>query len=98
MNYDNYTETLIDINDNKEYSGLAFYIPDFSIYKDDLENYEITIKTQYRPDVIANDIYSDYSLSWVIDEINNFNHIKEYELGKVIKILPYNIVIGLGII
>lgn len=54
------------------------------------KNYSIGIikkGMEYRPDLVANYYLGDSSLSWLITYINDFfNGIKDYKMGKKIKI------------
>ena len=97
MNYFDYASKTID-NENREYKGVALRIPNFSLYKEYFEEYVVDEKTCYRPDKIAHEIYDDYTLSWVLDEINAIKHMKEYTYNKVIYYLPYAILNSLGVI
>lgn len=97
MKYFDYSKKFID-DDGKEYSGICFYIPNLSDMKDSFISFTITVEYEFRPDKIAYLLYNDDKLSWVLDEINNINHIKEYEHGKTIFYLPYNILVSAGIV
>jgi len=96
MSYFDYSTILTD-DEDKEYSGVNFNIPNFLLYKENYLEYPITAHTEYRPDLIANDIYGDFTLSWVLDEINNIYHLSEYTNGKTIYYLPYSILNQLGV-
>jgi len=97
MNYFQYNSVLYD-EDNKAFSGINFFVPDFTLYESKYIFYKVNIKTQYRPDIIAYEVYGNEDLSWVIDEINNATHPSFYTKDKKIYILPSNYLIGLGII
>ena len=96
MGYFTNAPTLKD-DDGKEYSGITFSIPNFSVYQNEYKTYLITARTEYRPDKIAWDLYGDDSLSWVIDEINGAGHASFYTKGKEIFYLPPAILLQLGI-
>lgn len=97
MSYFNFSTILTD-DEGKEYSGVNFNIPDFTVYKEFYKEYPITSSTEFRPDLIANDIYGDFTLSWVLDEINNIYHMSEYTKDKTINYLPYSILNTLGVL
>lgn len=97
MNYFEFAKKTTD-EESIEYSGLAFSIPDFSLYKEYFLEYYVDETTSYRPDKIAHDLYDDYTLSWIIDEINFIKHPKEYTINKIVKYLPLNILSQLGVL
>lgn len=59
---------------------------------------EIQSDEQYRPDKVADRIYNDPSLSWIIDEANNWFHLKEYTIGKKFLYPNENTLIQMGIL
>ena len=65
---------------NEEYqqNQVTFLTQDFSQLLDSTAiNYQIPLKYQYRPDLIANEFYGDSKLWWVIVYANGINNCPE---------------------
>jgi hypothetical protein len=97
MKYFENNTLLSDDEDFKTYRGVNTYSLSYSL--GDLSIYEIQPNEQFRPDKICDKLYNDPSITWVLDDINNFKHgIKEYLPGKKIKYLSKAILTRNGII
>lgn len=97
MNYFDNLETFTD-DENISFSGINFNIVNLHLYKNFYSSYIINEKEQYRPDIIAFNLYGDDNLSWIIDEINSVTHPSFYEYGKKIKYLSYGFLMDMGLI
>lgn len=93
---DIFESTLILNDGTKDYSGLI-NLTNWPSNSDAYLEYEIEPKNEFRPDKIAFDFYSEESLSWVIDEVNNFFSLQEYTKLKKIKILKQELLQSLQI-
>lgn len=74
-----FANILTGLDDNRENYSIS-RPPRFPI-KGMIES-EINSDEQFRPDKVAYRLYNDAQLSWVVDEANNWYHIKEYTIGR----------------
>lgn len=92
---DDFSKRFYDIDYNIQYSGVA-YIPSLKA-----KTYQYTVvypNEAFRPDIIALRILGDQNLSWILDEINGFEHgIKEYTMNREIKYLKPSTIETAGI-
>jgi hypothetical protein len=94
MNLFDYSYT---INETTPFSSICYKTPDFNKYKNFFVTYIISSREEFRPDVIAYELYGDDSLSWVLDEINHVYHPSFYKRNKEIFFLPVDYLIDLGV-
>ena len=97
IDYFDYTETYLDDDDDKEYSGICFDMIDFSIYEEYFKKYVVDHQEAYRPDLIANNLWGNMNLAWVLNEINHAPTLKYYTYEKEINILSDEMLVSLGI-
>jgi len=66
---------------------------EFFSYADDIK-YQIPLKYEYRPDLIALDFYGDPKLFWVLVYANNFgNSPQDFNSGRMINVPKYERII-----
>ena len=98
MNFFESCATLIDNQNFDEYKGVNSYRLLYS-QTSDVVPYVILPTQQFRPDKICSILYDDPTLSWVLDDLNNFKHgIKEYLPGITILTFKRQTLIRNGII
>ena len=56
--------------------------------------YQITMGTQFRPDLVALECYGDPVLWWVIAEANNLFDIEDWIAGKTLRIPPRGVLLS----
>ena len=86
-----------NVSNKINFSGICYQTPNFFKYKNLFETYIINSREEFRPDIIAYELYGDDRLSWVLDEVNHFYTLSSYTQGRRIYYLPIEILIGLGI-
>lgn len=74
-----FTKIITGNEDNRDNYSIV-RIPQWPI-KGMIED-EIQSDEQYRPDKVAYRVYNDASLSWIIDDANNWFHVKDYTIGR----------------
>ena len=78
MSYFDYATIVVD-DDEKSRLSLS-YTPQLPKLKSLLTS-KVLPEEQYRPDKVAYRLYRNPLLSWVIDESNNWYHLKNYTAG-----------------
>ena len=68
-------------SDDKSISSFC-YTPQLPIT---LLSTTILSNENFRPDKVSYRLYGNPMLSWIIDETNNFYHMKEYYANRIIK-------------
>lgn len=91
-----YSNEYLD-EDNNYFSGICYNIPNFFDYKKDFASHIINDREEFRLDLIADTLFGDDNLAWVLNEINNAYDASFYTKGKKIYYLPVNILTQLGI-
>jgi hypothetical protein len=98
MNFFDYNATLNDSVTFEDYKGVNSYRIVYDKTQD-VSVYKILPTQQFRPDKICSDLYDDPSLTWVLDDLNNFKHgIKEYKADTAILVFKRETLVRNGII
>lgn len=78
-------QTIFDPEDKKRSIGLVKY--DKTILELEYEEFRISKKYEYKPNLISFDKYGSAQYSWVIDVMNHFEHgFREYKVSTIIKV------------
>jgi hypothetical protein len=89
--------TITDDVDGITYRSIAY--PLIAYLETDLKTYVIPMDQRYRPDKIADQIWSRPDLMWVLDYLNNFYHgFEEYDVNVEIKYLDKTFLQNSGIL
>ena len=72
-------------------------VPSFEKYKDQYKIHTITPQEEYRPDLIAWNLWDNEKLAWILDSINGFIHgYREYTSGTQIYYLEADVLQKIG--
>ena len=97
MNLFDNNAVLYDDDTSLPYKGINSYRIAYS--QDEIALHPISPEQQFRPDKICDELYDDPTLTWLLDDLNNFKHgIKEYLPNKNIKYLKRETLVRNGIL